>query len=159
MKRIFTILVLLISVVSFSQKIKLKKGEVLVDNKSWLKYEENSFDLSILNLNGEEIIFLKYIIQGSSNQVFNSDGEPNYFQISFLGLNKKIEIREFEEDIMSILYSSKAINVDGTLNPDKIDRLVEKYGTSFSDKLKNTTNTIIIKEEPRRSGININIGR
>ena len=53
------------------------------------------------------------------------------------------------------------INDDGTLNPEKVDRLVEKYGTPFSDRFNrnnNNPNTIIIKEQPR-SGVNINIGR
>jgi hypothetical protein len=160
MKKIFLGLLLMVSFLGFSQKIKLKKGDVLVDGLVWLKYENDTFDCSVLNLNKEEIIFLKYIVQGPNNQVFSRDGEPNYFQISFLGQNKKIEIREFEEDILSILYSSKVVNEDGTLNPEKVDRLVEKYGTTFSDKAKlNTTNTVIIREEPRRSGVNINTGR
>ena len=163
MKRIFTILVLFISVVSFSQKIKLKKGDVLVDEIVWLKYKGfNGFDKSIYNLNGDEIIFIKFVKNGPDNMIFSRVGDPNYFEISFLGLNKKIEIRNFEKEIITIIFESKAVNEDGTLNPDKIDRLVEKYGTQFSDKLKNTstnTNTVIIKEEPRRSGININRGR
>lgn len=160
MKRIITVLFLSISLLGFSQKVKLKKGNVLVDEKVWLKYENNDFDYSVLNFNTEEIIFLKYIVQGPNNQVFSKEGEPNYFQIVFLGQNKKIEIRDFEEDVLAILYSSKVVNEDGTLNPDKVDRLVEKYGTPFSDKAKSkVTNTIIIKEEPSRSGVNINIGR
>nr|WP_294777313.1 hypothetical protein [uncultured Flavobacterium sp.] len=158
MKKLFTILFLMISVASFSQKVKLKKGDVLVDEKQWLKYKKDVFDYSIMNLKGDEIIFIKYVVRGPNNQVFSKEGEPNYYQVSFLGLNKKVEIRKFDKDILEILYSGKVVNEDGTLNNEKIDILVEKYGNQYSEN--NGNNTIIIKEEPvRRSGININIGR
>lgn len=153
---------LFVSFFGFSQKVKLKKEEVLVDKVLWLKYkEENSFDYSIINLKGDEIIYVKYVKRGPNNMVFSNEGKPNYYVVSFLGLNKKIEIRNFIEDIMTTIYNSKAVNEDGTLNEEKVNRLVEKIGTQFSDENKsNTKETIIIKEEePRGSGININIGR
>ena len=139
----------------------MKKGDVLVDDVAWLKYKEyNGFDYSIMNLNGDEIIYIKYVKQGPNSMVFSKEGEPNYYQISFLGLNKKIEIRNYIKEMMTIIHDSKAVNEDGTLNPEKVDRLVEKFGTQFSDKSNKTNNTIIIKEEPSRgSGVNINIGR
>jgi hypothetical protein len=54
------------------------------------------------------------------------------------------------------------VNEDGTLNEEKVSILIEKYGTEFSDRLNKTQNTqtiIIQQPEPRRSGVNINIGR
>ena len=127
MKRIFTVLLVMISLASFSQKIKLKKGDVLVDDVAWLKYKEyNAFDYSIMNLNGDEIIYMKFVKQGLDNMIFSNAGDPNYYQISFLGLNKKIEIRNFAKEIIIILRDSKVVNEDGTLNPEKVDRLVEK---------------------------------
>ena len=165
MKKIITILFLSVSFFGFSQKVKLKKGEVLVDKVLWSKYKEfNTFDYSIYNLKGDEIIYLKYVKQGPNNMVFSREGEPNYYEISFLGLNKKIEIRNFAEEILSIIYDSKAVNEDGTFNQEKVDRIIEKFGTPFSDKSKkaiNNPNTIIINnnQQPQRSGININLGR
>lgn len=162
MKQIVTLLFLIVSLTSFSQKVKLKKGEVLLDKAVWLKYQEaNSFDYSIYNLNGDEIIYIKYVKRGPNNMVFSREGKPNYYVISFLGLNKKIEIRNFVESIMTTIRDSKVVNEDGTLNEAKVNILVEKIGTQFSDENNlNTRETIIIKEEPSRgSGVNINIGR
>ena len=162
MKRFFTVLVLFISFLGFSQKVKLKKEEVLVDKVLWLKYkEENSFDYSIINLKGDEIIYIKYVKRGPSSMVFSKEGKPNYYVISFLGLNKKIEIRNFVEDIMTTIYNSKVVNEDGMLNEGKVNILVEKIGTQFSNENNaNSNQTIIIKEEPSRgSGVNINIAR
>ena len=67
------------------------------------------------------------------------------------------------KSIVELLYKSKVVNNDQTLNEDKVNLLVEKYGTEFSDRLNKSNNgqTIIINnnQEPKRSGININIGR
>jgi hypothetical protein len=162
MKKIIAILVVLISFLSFSQKIKMKKGDLIVDDISWLKYQEsNNFDVSLINASGDEIIFLKFVKQGVDNMIFGDNVKPNYYEVSFLGLSKKVEIRNLPKQIISIIYNAKIVDDKGVLISEKVDRMVEKYGTSFSDENKktNNTNTIIIKEEPRRSGININIGR
>jgi Ni,Fe-hydrogenase I small subunit len=162
MRIFFTVLFLLVSLISSSQKIKLKDEVVLVDDVAWLKYDGcTGFKYqtcSLINNNNDEIIFFKFIVRGTDNMVFNKGGDPNYYVVSFLGLNKKLEIRELTKDIIKIIYNAKVVNADGTLNEEKVDRLVEKYGSSFSSEVTNT-NTIIIKEEPRGSGININIGR
>jgi hypothetical protein len=162
MRNFFIVFFLLVSLISSSQKIKLKDEVVLVDDVAWLKYDGcTGFKYqacSLINNNNDEIIFLKFIVRGTDNMVFNKGGDPNYYVVSFLGLNKKLEIRELPKDIIKIIYNAKAVNEDGTLNEEKVNRLVEKYGSSFSSETTNN-NTIIIKEEPRGSGININIGR
>ena len=54
LKVIATVLFLSISLLGYSQKVKLKKGEVLVDDVVWMNYQEcGSFDstCSLLNKN------------------------------------------------------------------------------------------------------------
>lgn len=167
MKNVLYILLFsLVSIAGFSQKIKLKKGDVLVDETAWLKYDGcGGFDdvCSLINNGGEEIIFIKFIqSEPSDNMLFNKYGDPNYYEVSFLGLNRKLEIREFFKDIIKVLYNGKVVAADGTLDEDKVNRMVEKYGTSFSDKLnRGSNNTIIIREDndDNRPRVNINIGR
>jgi len=149
-----------------SQNVKLKKDAVLVDDVAWLKYEGCTglkWTLcSLFNKNNEEMVFMKFIKRGNASDamVFNRGGDPNYFEVAFLGTGQKIEIRDTPEKIVTVLYKSKCINDDGTFNTQAIERLVEKYGNSFSAQTSSTTNTntIIIREEPK-SGVNINIGR
>lgn len=164
MKLFFTVLLLAVSFLGFSQKVKLKKGEVFVDDTVWLKYNEcGSFDstCSLLSKSGEEILFFKFIsVDGAEPRIpSNPQGTLRYVEISFLGLNKKIELKKTQKDCIELLYNSKVVNEDGTLNPEKVDRLVEKHGTEFSDRLNGNSTTIIVKEEPRRNGVNINLGR
>ena len=77
-------------------------------------------------------------------------------------MNKKIELKKSSKSIVELLYKSKVINEDQTLNEEKVNLLIEKYGTEFSDRLNKSNNgqTIIINnnQEPKKSGININIG-
>jgi hypothetical protein len=169
MKRIFTVLVLFISVLSFSQDVKLKKGEIIVDDKVWLNYDGcGGFSAScslMFSSNKEEIIYMNFVkvpgVEPITN--YNKTGDLTYIEVKFLGINRSIELDMTFKKSITIIYNSKCINADGTFDEDKVQRLIEKYGTPFSDRLNKTTttntNTIIIKEEPKRSGVNINIGR
>ena len=166
MKRIVLIIAMFVSFCAFSQEVKLKKGEVLIDGNAWLKYQDcGGFDstCSLLTKEGEEIIFFKWIkVAGAEPKTqSNPQGNLTYVEVSFLGLNKKFEIQKTQKNIIEIIYNGKVINEDGTLNEEKVNRVVEKYGTEFSDRLNaGKANTIIIRDEPSRgSGVNINIGR
>jgi len=170
MKRVVFIFVAFFSFLGFSQDIKLKKGEVLVDEKSWLNYEGCSgFSQNcslMMTSNKEEVVYMNLVIIPGVEPItnYNKTGDLKYIEVKFLGLNRTIELDMTFKKAISILYNSKCINDDGTFNEDKVQRLIEKYGTPFSDRLNktitnNNTNTVIIKEEPRRSGVNINIGR
>lgn len=164
----YILILFFVTLSSVSQEIKLKKEQVLVDGNAWLKYKGCGFfsaDCSLKLLsNNEEIIFIEIIKIPGAEPITqsNKDGNLTYFEIKFLGVNKTIELLDTYKNIIEIIYNSKCVNEDGSFNEDKLKRLVEKYGTKFSDRLDRNTNnntTIIIKEEPRRSGVNINIGR
>jgi hypothetical protein len=159
--------ILLISFVGFSQKIKLKDNTVLVDEVAWLKYQDcGAFDktCSLLSMNNEELIFFKFVnLEGvEPKSASNPKGTLGYVEVKFLGFNKLFEIQKMQKGIIQLLFNSKVVNEKGELDEEKAATLVEKYGTEFSDRLNRSTNssqTIIIKEEPRKSGVNINIGR
>lgn len=170
MKRFPVILFSLVCFLSSAQDIKLKKGDILVDGTSWLHYDgcgafSSTCSLQLLS-DKEEVIYMNFVrvagVEPISN--YNKTGDLTYVDVKFLGLNATIEIKDTFKKVIEIIYNSKCINEDGTLNEEKVLRLTEKFGTPFSDRLRPTqnttnTNTIIIRDEPRRSGVNINIGR
>lgn len=148
-----------------AQKVKLKKGTVLIDKEPWLTYQDcGAFDpvCSLYNANDDEIVFMKWIDVPGVEPVTasNKDGSLNYVEIIFLGKDKKYEVQKTQKRIIAELYKSKVINADGTINDAKMDRLIEKHGTEFSDRLARTKNTIIINERSKSegSGVNIKIG-
>lgn len=165
MKKVVFIFAVLFPFLGFSQDIKLKKGEVLVDEKAWLNYDGcGGFSQNcslMLASNKEEVIYMNLVIVPGVEPItnYNKNGELKYIEVKFLGLNRTIELDTSFKKAIGILYNSKCINEDGTFNEEKVNRIVEKYGTPFSDRLSGrSTNTVIIREEPR-SGVNINIGR
>lgn len=169
MRKVISLLFLSISFLVFSQEVKLKKGDVLIDGTPWIKYQDcGTFDstCSLLNNQKEELVFFKTISVEGAEPItqYNKTGTLSYYEVIFVGQKMKIELQKRQKDIIEIIYNGKAINEDGTLNPEKVDRLVEKYGTPFSDRLNRTSNnqsTIIINnnQQPQRSGVNINLGR
>ncbi|MEN9489383.1 MAG: hypothetical protein RL494_1648 [Bacteroidota bacterium] len=146
MKKIFLGLLLMISFLGFSQKIKLKKGNVLIDDIVWLKYDGCGGwgkICSISNLKGDEIIYMNLLSQPYS-------ADSYYWKVKFLGTNQTIELEysleTLNERLLKKFYDSKVVNDDGTLNAERVQRMVEKYDNSFSSKENlNTTQTIIIK--------------
>jgi hypothetical protein len=165
MKKII-LLLFLIPVFAFSQKVKLKDNVVYLDDTAWLHYQDcGAFDqtCSLLDTNNEELIFMNWVSVPGQEPISksNTDGSLDYVEIKFIGYNKIIEVQKRQKDIIILLYNSKVINEDFTINEEKIDRLIEKYGTPFSERLNQNTNTIIIKQEKEaeeKSGINIKIG-
>lgn len=162
MKNIFLIL-LFSSFYGFSQDIKLKKGIVTVDDVKWLKYEGcggwNQV-CTVYNLNSDEIIYMKLLeVPGTA--------DDKYWKVNFLGLNMSVDL-DFSEGfglinskLLKKFYEAKVINEDGTLNEERVKRMVEKYGTPFTDKANTSSTTIIINnndQTPKKSGVNINIG-
>lgn len=126
-----------ISFTSFAQKVKLKKGDVLIDEVVWLKYQDcGGFDktCSLLDKNNEEIVYLNWVtVPGAEPRTkSNPNGNLTYVEIKFLGLKKSFEIQKSQKDIIKMLYNSKVINEDLTVNEEKAESMVEKYGTEFS---------------------------
>ena len=169
MRKLVLILFMFFSFLSFAQKFKYKNQEVLVDGNIWLKYDGcggfNTFCSLSNTISGDEILFIKVIRVSGAESITaaNPSGDLVYFEVSFLGLNKKIELQKSYKSIVELLYKSKVVNDDQTLNEDKVNLLVEKYGTDFSDRLNKANNgqTIIINnnnQTPKKSGVNINIG-
>ena len=169
LKRFVTLCLLTISLLGFSQKVKLKKGDILVDDVVWLKYEGcGGFDstCSISNLAGDEIIFMNFVRINGAGPVTKSGAQFDltYYEVKFLGMNA---VTEFENEtarkILELIYKGGLVQADGTLDEEKVERMVEKYGTPVSTRLNrgnNSNNTIIIKEEPRSgSGINVHLGK
>jgi hypothetical protein len=133
MRKVLCISMLVLSGLIFSQKVKIKKDIIYIDSKEWLLVENDTFDYSVFDKNKNEIIFIKYMRQNTSDSMlFNRSGRPNYYLVKFIGTNKSFEIRELPEDILKIIYKSNIVNPDFTINLDKLNTLVEKYGNDFS---------------------------
>jgi hypothetical protein len=158
LKSITTIVCLFLAFAASAQKVKLKKGEVLVDDVVWMKYDGCGMfqaNCSAYNLKGDELIFIKMI-----DHPFD---ETMYCEVKFLGMNLMAEFEHTSiKSIFEKLYKGKVVTPEGELDEDKAALFVEKYGTPISKRLnRNTTNTVIIREDDDDDApkVNISIGR
>ncbi|RZJ31317.1 MAG: hypothetical protein EOO48_02450 [Flavobacterium sp.] len=167
-KVFLTVILIGLSVSAFAQKVKMKKGDILVDDVAWLKYDGcGTFEsiCSILNLQGEEIIFIKtYNLEGEAPiSPSNPKGNLYYHEVKFLGMNLSVEFEDrTQKKILELIYKGKLVDEKGQLDEEQVQRFVEKYGMPVSARLnRKTSNTIIIKEDSDddRPKVNISIGR
>jgi len=152
MKLIVAIVFICISSFSFSQEVKLKKGIVYIDGIECMKYDVDTNFTTFSNMNGEEIMYIQYVKPETAGiEIYTKVGftatEEYFTTVSFL---------YWKKDLIVNLLKSNAI-VDCKLVPEKLKHFILKNDEKVEERLK-PNSTIIIKEEPRKSGININIG-
>lgn len=125
-KNILTLSLLLISLVTFSQEIKIKDDIVLIDGKECLKIGGDANNVSISDLEGNEIVFLKFI--------HNSKYGPLYNKITFL--DKKLSFTS-KSYIFSKKLLIKKLLADKTLNECKLDsEKVEKFVMKYDENIE-----------------------
>ncbi len=155
MKHILIIFLLGFSFLGFSQDIDFKKGIISVDGKECMKYDSDANTVTYQNLNGDDIMILKYMRPDGSQASL-------YTKVIFIESRREFTSQNYiftKKALIEKLIKSNVL-VDCVLNDEKLENFILKYDEKVEDRLKgNSTNTIIIKEEPRRSGVNINIGR
>jgi hypothetical protein len=129
-KPIVIILVFLFSIpFTNAQKVKIKDNIAYVDEKPYLKVSDCGMfkeECSISNLQGKEIIFI------------TSQTDPRrpgtYFRAVFIGLNTTIEIKQTMKPFVETLFKNNVVSEDGTLIPENVKILFEKYGNRISLK-------------------------
>lgn len=121
-KNLLTLTFLLLSYIGFSQDIKFKDDFVLIDGKECLKINDSDpNNVSILDLQGNEIVFLKFI--------HNSRYARLYTKITFL--DQKLTFTSASYIFTKKLLIKKLL-ADNTLencalNKEKVEKFVMKY--------------------------------
>lgn len=121
-KFILTVQFFLVSCISFSQEIKIDKDIVFIDGKECLKINDSDpNNISILDLNGNEIIMLKFIYRSRYATVYNKiiflDQKLTFTSKSYI-FTKKLLIKK--------LLADKTLN-ECKLDAEKVEKFVLKY--------------------------------
>lgn len=123
---------------SFAQKITIKDDVAIVDGDPYLHYERrnmnNEASVRGWNADNEEMyIMFRDYIDPSRVSNSNPEGKVRWVEFNFVGLGKICEVESrTHKGLVKIIYDNKVFK-DGTLDPDAVDRIVQKYGTSYSD--------------------------
>ncbi len=138
MNRYFlTFLLCLITSLGFSQKIKLKKEKIFLDDKEFLSCEKGgafgavTYDLSELNTNKRIIILVQN--DGGTHMEISDD----YTQIKFLTKGEQAEIRGGNiYNAIKLLLKNGVLTPEGTLDESQIDLFIKNYDEKISEKTR-----------------------
>ena len=126
LKNVLLIFIAILSLnVANAQKVKLKKGKVILEKKEILKYEKSAIELSLYELNkDDEIIFIKWMDNETTNYI-----EDDFIKIHFIELDLICELSTGygRKGIINKLLKEKVLSLDGKLNEEKAKKFMKKY--------------------------------
>ena len=130
------ILLIIIAILSMSivnaQKVKLKKGKVILEKKEILKYEKSAMELSLYELNeDDEIIFIKWMDNETTNYI-----EDDFIKIHFIKLDLVCELSSGygRKGIINKLLKEKVLSPNGKFNEEKAEKFVKKYDENITNR-------------------------
>ena len=121
MKTLYLVVAFLITNSLFSQEIKIKKDVVYVDGKECLKIDGDANNVSFYDLEGNEIIFLKFIHNSKYGEIYN--------KITFLKQKKSFTSKSYiftKNLLIKKLINDKTL-IDCQLDDEKVENFVMKY--------------------------------
>ena len=127
---------ILLTAVGFSQKIKLKKGKVLVDGKAIMKYERQGLGakITLYSLdNDDEIIDM--LAKGNETPHCRGD---DYCMMFFSEDEIKVETSQFNgmswKRVIKQIIRSKVLDMDGNINSEKLKKFARKYDENITNR-------------------------
>jgi hypothetical protein len=145
-KNIVLGLLLLMSVSLFAQKVKFKKGDIIVDGALWGNCETEIFGAkyTFSTPAGEEFVTITF--DGVKTGEYNNgkEVEDKFIRVTFLGIG----VPSFETEantrkqIVQWLIKTNVIQ-DGEFHPENVQVFIEKYQHDVSGRYQNNTTIII----------------
>ena len=128
---------------SFSQEVREVDNEILIDGVKVFKVKYTKLiDFSIFSLDDEELIYCMY----------NENETPSYYDDDYIVINfltKKLKVETTKRDkiavttgvykkslikLINLLITEKVMNVDGTLNEEKLNIFYEKHHENITER-------------------------
>lgn len=126
-------LTILVSSLGFAQKVKFKKGKVLVDGKEILKIERQGTEATLYSLEGDdEVIYLNYESNGTLHYL-----EDDYIVIFFSKEEIKVEtsrIKGSRKRVIKALIKNKVLDMNGEINLEKLKKFAKKYDENITNR-------------------------
>lgn len=136
--KILLLALLALPVLAMSQKVKIDDNVATVDGVEFCFYEKKNManDASVKGLQAtNEEIFLTFQSYNDPNQITksNPEGKVRWIEVNFVDLGLKCEVPSNTHKWMVKLFLENNIFVDGKVDSAAAQRLVNKYGTKFTD--------------------------
>lgn len=129
------IVVLLAGLNASAQKVKLKKGEVLVDGAPTFTYKKKNLasQVSIYKMDGTEILFIN-----RNNNETPKYTEDDFVQITFISLNQKLESATLAgrtvKYLIALMLEENVLDTKGNFDEDKMVTFFTKYDENITNR-------------------------
>ncbi len=136
-KNIFLLVLALVSInIVNAQKIKLKKGFVLIDGEKKFEYEKRAAgsEFSLYTMGKEnEVLF---ILRNNNETLSYLDDDFN--QLTFIKDNRKLETASLRgysfKYFVEKLIKEKVMDLEGNINSIKLDTFFSKYDENITNR-------------------------
>ena len=126
-KAFFLILLTLCTLMTFAQKVKIKKNAVLIDEVLTYKVEEAGSVQILSSLSGKDFLAIT-----TNNQEHNDSPSIALFgnkvyTLRFLETGKMMYTDIGLKDIIAKVFNAKIVETDGTIEATKLEDFINKY--------------------------------
>lgn len=142
MKKFATLFFILLSVSLINaQKVKFKKGDVLIDGVKILKYDVDGNNYSLLTQEDDEILFMKFI--DNNTEYYRGD---DYLKLNFVEFEIIVETTDIDwiyevgtkrshlKKILKLILKEKVINKNGVINKERLEKFHTKYDEKVTER-------------------------
>jgi hypothetical protein len=117
-----------------AQEVKLKKDQILVDEKPTFEYDKSGFEFHIYKLGTkDEIIYILH--NNNSTQQYLED---DYKKIIFLNQKVTIESSVFRargfKYIVELMLKEKVLDLEGNISTDNLEKFAAKYNENITER-------------------------
>jgi hypothetical protein len=127
-----------------AQTVELNKKDntINIDGSAVLKYKKKQLvNWSLYNLKGEELVYFTTLDNGTPGYA-----KDDYYAITFIEQNVKVESNDYTniqtffnfnkalQKFVTWLVEEKVMNLDGTINEDKLQAFYTKYDQNITNR-------------------------
>lgn len=145
MKKIaFAVLVLMVSLTGFSQKVKFKKDKAIIDDVETYIVDRSGSMMTVATLSGTEFISVLSTTYQEKNPAHFNKNNPQAFRypefltkevntLKFLKSGNELFTDLSDKEIVKAIFKSKMVDAEGNIDEEKMTIFVNKYN---NDNLK-----------------------
>jgi len=130
------VIAIVISSYGYSQKVKLKKGKVLVDGKEILKYEKQSLgsEITLYSLEDEDEIADFIHDRNGTNSYVEDDFKKLFFSRDEIKIeSSRLRARGWKY-IIKTLLKNKVLDLEGNIDTEKLKKFAKKYDENITNR-------------------------
>ena len=138
MKKMLVVLFLSISFLGFSQKVKLKKDKVIIDDVEVYNYEEEGRMITFSTLKSEEFITVLTTIYKERNPAHYNQNNPQAYRypalidkrvytVKFLKSGRELITDMRDKDIIKAVFKANLVDENNNIDEEKLNIFINKY--------------------------------